>query len=88
MIVTLFSDFNIPQVLGGTLSKSFCGGSVSVPYTSYGTFNSGNQFIAQLSNAAGSFATPVTIGTVTSVNSGTINAVIPTATPTGTGYRV
>lgn len=65
------------------------GASVSVPFTSVGTFNSGNIYTAQLSNAAGSFASPVSIGTVTSTaNSGTIAATIPAGTAAGTGYRI
>lgn len=79
----------------GTITGSpFCvtattGTSVSVPFTSTGTFNAGNVYTAQLSNNAGSFASPVNIGTVTSVaNSGTITATIPANTATGTGYRI
>lgn len=65
------------------------GASVSVPFTSVGTFNAGNVYTAQLSNAAGSFASPVNIGTVTSVlNSDTILATIPAGTAAGTGYRI
>jgi hypothetical protein len=65
------------------------GASVSVPFTSVGTFNAGNVYTAQLSNAAGSFASPVSIGTVTSTaNSGTITATIPAGTTAGTGYRI
>ena len=68
----------------------FCAGSpVSVPFTSSGVFNSGNVFTAQLSNASGSFASPVAIGTLSSTaTSGTISATIPTNTPAGTHYRI
>lgn len=76
------------------IGSPFCvsastGVSVSVPFTSVGTFNAGNVYTAQLSNAAGSFASPVSIGTVTSTaNSGTIAATIPAGTAAGTGYRI
>lgn len=64
------------------------GASVSVPFTSSGTFTS-NTYTAQLSNAAGSFASPVNIGTLVSdANSGTISATIPANTATGTGYLI
>jgi len=64
------------------------GASVSVPFTSTGTFTS-NTYTAQLSNAAGSFASPVNIGTlVSNANSGTISATIPANTATGTGYLI
>ena len=64
------------------------GASVDVPYTATGTFGSGNIFTAQLSNAAGSFATPQAIGTLSSTTSGTISATIPTGITYGTGYRI
>lgn len=67
-----------------------CAGSTNgtVAFTSTNTF-SGNTYTAQLSNAAGSFASPVNIGTLVSdANSGTINITIPAATPTGAGYRI
>jgi hypothetical protein len=63
-------------------------GSVSVPFTISGTFNSGNIFTAQLSNASGSFASPTSIGTLTQTTAGTISATIPDTTPAGTGYRI
>lgn len=67
---------------------SSTGASVSVPFTSVGTFT-GNTYTAQLSNAAGSFAAPTNIGTlVSNANSGTISATIPANTATGTGYLI
>lgn len=52
-------------------------------------FNSGNIFTAQLSNASGSFAAPVTIGTLTSSSlTGTIAGMIPANTLSGSGYRI
>jgi hypothetical protein len=61
----------------------------TVDFTSTGTFTAGNVYTAQLSNAAGSFATPTSIGTLNSTsNSGTINISIPGGTATGAGYRI
>jgi archaellum component FlaF (FlaF/FlaG flagellin family) len=66
----------------------FCqGDSMVVNYSAAGTYNTGNVFTAQLSNAAGSFSAPVNIGMVSSTVSGTINCVVPTV-PFGAGYRV
>jgi len=63
--------------------------SGTVAFTSAGTFIAGNVYTAQLSNAAGSFASPTNIGTVTSTtNSGTINITIPGGAATGTGYKI
>ncbi|MBL4578728.1 MAG: hypothetical protein JKX74_09665, partial [Flavobacteriales bacterium] len=83
-----------PSITTGTIAGSpFCvtsaaGASVSVPFTSSGTFSS-NTYTAQLSNASGSFATPINIGTLVSdANSGTVSATIPAATASGTGYRI
>jgi hypothetical protein len=70
-------------------STSYCqGASVSVPFSITGTFLSGNVFTAQLSDASGSFTSPVSIGTLTSTTGGTINAVIPSGQAAGTGYRI
>jgi len=83
-----------PYINTGSISGSpFCvtasaGASVTVPFTSVGTFTS-NTYTAQLSNASGSFASPVNIGSLVSdANSGNISATIPANTPTGTGYRI
>jgi len=64
------------------------GTAISIPFTKTGIFHLGNVFTAQLSDASGSFASPVTLGTLTSSNAGTINGTIPAGTPSGTGYRV
>lgn len=71
---------------------SWCEGTttpISVDFSSTGTFISGNEYIAQLSDALGSFASPLTIGTLSSTaNTGTINASVPGVLATGSGYRI
>ncbi len=63
--------------------------SGSVDYSFTGTINSGNVFTAQLSDATGSFTSPVNIGTLSSTSiSGTINISIPAGISSGTGYRI
>jgi hypothetical protein len=72
-------------------ATALCAGSpISVNFTTPCAFANTNSFIAQLSNASGSFTSPVTIGTlaVYAAGSYTINATIPAATATGTGYLV
>ncbi len=70
-------------------ASSYCSGaSLPVSYTARGTYNSSNTFTAQLSDAAGNFASPVNIGTLNSITSGTINAVIPSNTAAGISYRI
>jgi hypothetical protein len=57
-------------------------------YTATGTFNAGNVFTAQLSDANGSFANPVTIGSTASTVSGTIQCDFASNQPAGTQYRI
>jgi len=74
----------------GVLSASaLCTGSnVKVPFTVSGTYNAGNLFTAQLSDANGSFASAINIGTLTGITDDTIAATIPAGTLAGTGYRI
>ncbi|HEX8515737.1 MAG TPA: hypothetical protein VF868_06010, partial [Bacteroidia bacterium] len=89
--ITLSTPVTGNTIITGLITGSpFCAcSSVNVPFTSTGTFTAGNIYTAELSNAAGSFAAPVAIGTLASTaNSGTIAATIPCGTPTGSGYRI
>lgn len=68
---------------------TFCqGASFSTDYAITGTFNVGNMFTAQLSDAAGSFASPTAIGMAMTTTGGSIACVIPPGTPPGIGYRI
>lgn len=68
---------------------TFCqGAGLSVPYTANGSFVAGNVFTAQLSDATGGFGSPVAIGSVSAVTSGSIVCTIPANTPPGAGYRI
>lgn len=70
-------------------TTNYCAGAgLNVSFTTNGSANAGNIFTAQLSNASGSFASPVSIGTLTSTTAGTIACVIPSGTASGTGYRI
>ena len=69
--------------------EAYCQGStIEIPYTVTGLFAPGNVFTAELSDANGSFASPVSIGSLVSVTSGTISGTVPFNTPAGTGFRV
>lgn len=80
--------------LSSTVTGSpWCGGAnITVNYSSFNlTFNAGNQFTVQLSDATGSFATPTTISNaplVSTATTGSIACTIPVAQPAGTGYRI
>jgi len=86
--------YNPPSIVTGTINpltyyiSSTAGAPVTVPYTIGGVYTAGNVYTAQLSNAAGSFAAPTNIGTLTSTASGSIAATIPVGTTPGTGYRI
>jgi hypothetical protein len=82
------------NVTTGSLgTNNYCtntSGAITVPFTATGTVNSGNQYIAQLSNSSGSFASPTEIGTLTSTSTGSliINGTVPSGLAAGTGYLV
>lgn len=76
-------------VIDSGITSACAGDTINIPYTASPniTFNAGNQFSLQLSDASGSFASAVTIGSVISTTSGVIKAVIP-ETAAGTGYKL
>ncbi|MGE5318503.1 MAG: beta strand repeat-containing protein, partial [Chloroflexota bacterium] len=79
----------LPITTGTINGSPLCAGTtVSIPYSISTSFNAGNIFTAQLSNATGSFTSPVNVGTLNSTNGGSISATIPAATEAGTGYRI
>lgn len=73
-----------------TLSTTtYCAGAtINIPFTTTGSFNTGNTFTAQLSDASGSFTSPSIIGTPSALTSGTINGVIPSTSTSGTNYKI
>ena len=76
------------EILTGVISpSSTCPGSiVSVPFTLNGNFNTPYSLVAQLSDASGSFTSPVTIGS--STTAAAISATIPGGTAAGTSYKI
>jgi hypothetical protein len=89
-IPNTISISNLSTSLFSTTCTSGSPGSIDLSTT--GTFNAGNTFTAQLSNASGSFASPVNLTTSLSMSgtnpAGTINFTIPAAMPSGTAYRI
>ena len=78
---------------GAITTTAYCSNTtaaISVPFTVSGTVNAGNVYTAQLSNSAGSFASPTAIGTLTSTATGSlsISATIPSGLAAGNGYRI
>ena len=72
------------------LASPACRGTtIDVPYTVNTSINANNTYTVQLSNAAGSFASPTNIGTLAATAlTGTITATIPVGTAPGNGYRI
>lgn len=69
-------------------TQPFCAGSsTSLAFTSNGTFNAGNIYTVELSDASGSFASPTVIGSLQSTaNSGSIPITIPSNATTSSNY--
>lgn len=88
--IQLTSPTTANSITAGNLVGPFCAGATaSLPFSSTGTFTAGNVYTAQLSDAAGSFASPVNIGTFPSTaNVGNIALTIPAGTPSGAGYMI
>ena len=61
------------------------GATFNVPFTTTGTFNAGNLFTAELSDATGSFAPPTIIGSATT---SPVSVTILGSTPPGSGYLI
>lgn len=85
-----FSCFTGSPIDVAWLNSPLCrGATVDVPYTVNTSVNANNTYTVQLSNASGSFASPVNIGTLASTAlTGTISATIPIGTAPGNGYRI
>lgn len=77
-----------PSITVGTVTPNpvTAGSNLTIPYTTTGTFNTGNTFTAVLSDATGTtFATPLTMVSSTATS---LTVTIPASTPAGTTYQV
>ena len=86
--VNAYADNSIETTTLSATSPFCVEQTFNVNYTADGYYAAGNTFTAQLSNASGSFAAPVTIGSVNATTSGTIPVTIPLETTVGAGYRI
>jgi hypothetical protein len=70
-------------------NNAFCeGDNINISFSVNGTFNAGNNFVAELSDNTGGFAAPTIIGSIVGTGSGNISATIPLGTAQGLAYRV
>ncbi|TAH25335.1 MAG: gliding motility-associated C-terminal domain-containing protein [Cytophagales bacterium] len=69
--------------------KNYClGAEIKIPYETTGIFEANNKFIAQLSDANGTFNAPINIGESTISPSGIISATIPNNISASTNYKI
>lgn len=88
--VAIVAQSTTPNSISCTVTPTpICAGeAITVDYVAVGSYNPGNVFTAELSDALGSFASPVNIGSLVSTTSGSIAATIPPGTAAGTQYKV
>jgi hypothetical protein len=88
--IQLMASSGGPTLTTGAITGApFCAGaSLNVPYTISGTYTAGNIFTAQLSDGAGSFASPTNIGTLASTAAGSISCTLPAGATTAAGYMI
>jgi len=80
---------NPSVVVNSVTKKTMCvKDGFTVSYQANGTYNAGNVFNVQLSDAAGSFASPTVIGSFSGVGNSIITCQLPGSVTAGTGYRV
>ncbi|WP_343633328.1 T9SS type A sorting domain-containing protein [Fluviicola sp.] len=76
------------QITDALCVSAIKGDSVQVIFNTTGTFDGGNSYTLELSDASGSFSTPLAIGSLnSSSNSGTIHGFIPSGTSSAS-YRL
>ncbi len=84
--IRIFEEVSGPTIdlVSLTPAQVCAGGTVSVAFSTTGSFGAGNQFEVQLSDASGSFAAPIATATGTA---SPITLTVPAGTATGT-YKV
>ena len=86
MFLAQLNDFITIDTLA---SVTYCTGEIiPINFTTSVTFNTSNHFTAWLSNASGSFANAVNIGTLSGTSSGTISGILPDTLSTGSSYKL
>lgn len=77
-------DLSLLPVLG-----PFCNGdTISIPYRMLGYFGNTSTLTAELSDASGSFASAITLASLTTSSGGSLSAVIPFSIAPGNAYRI
>lgn len=72
-------------VTGNPSANAYCAGvGLSLNFTTTGTYNAGNQFVLQMSDATGNNFTNLT----STVSGGSISGILPSTLLAGSGYKV
>jgi hypothetical protein len=82
---------NNPSVAtSNPIKNGYCqGDNITVPFQSTGTFQAGNIYTLEISDATGSFTSAQTLNSLMSVaNADSISGIIPISAPAGSGYKV
>lgn len=75
--------------IDATIQGTYCKGSnLDVPFQTFSCFEDANVFYLEISDDAGSFANPDTIGSLAGKVPGTIHGALPQNINSGSGYRV
>jgi hypothetical protein len=85
---TAYQQSNEAYIMQPLKSNNCKGDTIHLNYGITGSFNPGNVFTAQLSDATGSFASPTNIGSITSNIPGMIICTLPGSITAGTAYRI
>ncbi|MBC7423594.1 MAG: hypothetical protein H7334_09105 [Ferruginibacter sp.] len=87
---TVAATLASPAIITNSITKiSGCANdSLTIAYDATGTYNTGNIFNAELSNAAGSFTTPSVIGTFSGTGNSIIKCRLPAHSTDGTNYKI
>jgi hypothetical protein len=90
-------SFNIPSAISSpainvnsiAAKTSNCArDSFDISYDATGTYSEGNKFNVELSDANGSFSSPINIGSYEGTNNSIIRVKLPSHLPDGSGYKM
>jgi hypothetical protein len=77
------------KIISQDTPNSLCAGSTfNISFSIVGSYETPNNFIAQLSDTSGDFTNPIDIGSLSSTISGIINASLPSNILSGNNYRI
>lgn len=87
LTTALSANAHYEMTISSVTGAPFCKGeSFTLTFGIHFAFDSTNVFTVEMSDKNGSFANPTTVGTATGTGPATVNCVIPSNMPAGTGY--